>query len=67
MPRNAEVIVLNRMPLGSLPLMLGVSQAICMPSDTHSDSNRPDIKNSRGEVTVDQQRAIWKDNLAVAP
>jgi RHS repeat-associated protein len=63
--RHAEVTVLNRMPPGTIPLLLGMSQPACLPTDTYTDSCRLDINNNGGELTPDEKGAIFRANIAI--
>jgi len=63
--RHAEVTVLNRMPPGTIPLLLGMLQPACLPTDTYTDSCRLDIKNHGGELTPDEMGAIFRANIAI--
>jgi RHS repeat-associated protein len=63
--RHAEVTVLNHMLPSTIPVLMGMSQPACQPTDTFSDTCRRDIQDHGGSLTTDQQGATFPGNIAI--
>ncbi len=61
--RHAEITVLHQAGIRS-PLVLGVTKAVCTEDSRFVDTCRVGIAAAGGQLSEDQQGAVWWQNLA---